>query len=213
MTRVADLDFTHTVVTFDDPAHPSGLVLGATHPLTDAPAYTAYVRWPDGGLAWLTSIAVWPMDGHPWAVVNRFDVDADDDAVPALSPGSRERRGGGEMRVTDDLEAGRRTLDPEHAPSRPLRVDALARREDAPSTVTPWIVLVEDGRDATAPSKITVLDGVGEVPSGLLLLGDARLASRLRADGSVRTSVDPLGDLPRRMRARVPQRLTLEHTA
>lgn len=213
MRRVADLDFAHAVVTFDDPAHPGGIVLAATHPLSDAPLYSAYVRWPDGSLAWLTSIAVWSMDGHPWAIVNRFDVEPDDPDLPTLVPGARERRGGGEMRVTDDLEAGRRTLDPVHTPSHPVRVDALARRDDISNPASLWSVLVEDGRDASTSSRITVLDGVGDVPSGLLLLGEARLASRLQAEGSVRTPVDVCGDLPRRVRAQIPRSLTLERTA
>lgn len=213
MRHVADLDFTYTVVTFDDPAHPSGLVLAATQPLTDAPSYSAYVRWPDDQFAWLTSIAARSMDGHPWAIVNRFDVDPDVDAVATPASGLGPRRGGGEMHVTDDLEAGRRTLDRAHTPSRPVRVDALARRENSPHAVAPWNVLVEDGRDAVTPSRITILDGFGEVPSGLLLLGEAMLASRLRAEGSVRTSVDTLAEVPRRVRSRIPQRLALDRTA
>ncbi|WP_454168370.1 hypothetical protein [Microbacterium paulum] len=98
-------------------------------------------------------------------------------------------------------------------PSHPVRVDALARHDDISNPASLWSVLVEDGRDALTSSRITVLDGVGDVPSGLLLLGEARLASRLQAEGSVRTPVDVCGDLPRRVRAQIPRSLTLERTA
>lgn len=206
MTRVAELDFSARVVTFDDPAHPSGVILDATRSLSDHPTYTAYVRYPDGRYAWLASVAVWARDEHPWAVVNSFTTDAD---AVAHTDGPCERRGGAEMQITDDLEAGARTLDPDRTPSRPVRVEAIALRGAHMSTV--WQLTVEDGRTARSLSTITVLDAGRDAPSGLALTAEPQLASRLRDDGApVRTEVTPAAESPgRRMRMGLPTTLVV----
>ena len=204
MTRVADLDFSARVVTFDDPAHPSGVILAATSALSERPTYTAYVRYPDGRYAWLASVAVWARDEHPWAVANSFTIDAD---AVAHAGGPRERRGGAELQITDDLEAGTRTLDPNRTPSRPARVEAIALRDGRMSTV--WQLTIEDGATPRSPSTITVLDAGRDVASGLTLTAEPQLASRLRADGApLRTNVGAAEEVVSlRARTRLPTTL------
>lgn len=211
MTSVSDLDFDATVVTFDDPAHPGGLVLAATHALTGAPAYAGYVRYPDGGFAWLSATAVWGMDGHPWALVHRHAVHADEPARPG---GPAAACSGGEMRITDDLEAGLHTLDPRRRPRRPRRLATTGVPSASPAAAD-WQLLVEDGIDDDAPSAITVLDAQGALPSGMRLRAAPGLASRLlAASEEVRSEVAlEARDLPRRLRSRVPDALVLRPPA
>lgn len=186
--RVADLDFTHPITITEGPAPWRGAQVIATAPLL-ASGIRAFVRIDVDGAqryAYVIDQGAAPRRSVIWATGLLFEVE-----------GTRSST------VPDRL----------HTPSHPVRVDALARRDDISNPASLWSVLVEDGRDASTSSRITVLDGVGDVPSGLLLLGEARLASRLQAEGSVRTPVDVCGDLPRRVRAQIPRSLTLERTA
>ncbi|MFT4229793.1 MAG: hypothetical protein QM602_05845 [Microbacterium sp.] len=206
MTPVSALAFDAAIVTFDDRRNSRGLVLAATRPLSAALSYTAYVRYPDGRFAWLSSSAVWAWGGQPWALVQRFDATADE---PALPGGPAVRVGGGEIRITDDLDAGLRALDPRHTPRRPRRVAATG--SPASTSASTWSVLVEDGVDEAAPSMITVLDAGGAVPSGLCLSAPPMLATRLLADtGALRASVsDPLDGIRARGRSCVPGTMLL----
>ncbi|MFT4214681.1 MAG: hypothetical protein QM622_07895 [Microbacterium sp.] len=206
MTPVSALAFDAAIVTFDDRGNPRGLELAATRPLTAALSYTAYVRYPDGRFAWLSSSAVWAWDGHPWALVRRYDATAEEPARPA---GPAMLVGGGEMRITDDLDAGLHTLDPKHTPRRPRRVAATG--SPASASASTWSVLVEDGIDEASASTITVLDAEGAVPSGLRLSAPPMLATRLLAGvGALHEPVSaPLDGVRARWRSRVPDTMVL----
>ncbi|MCR2799927.1 hypothetical protein QNO21_12415 [Microbacterium sp. zg-Y818] len=209
--RVRDLPFPFSVTTFDDPRHPGGLVVATTAPLGGDPAFHAFAAFPDGRFAWLASTATWGRDDHPWALVRRFHIDGD--ATADLPDGSRDPRlsGGGELTVTDDLEAGRRMLTPGRTPSRPARTRATAWAGITPgSPGDAMSVMVQDGVGHGDPATVTVLSG-GGVPSGLALQVDPQLAARLREGAAPVTTATalPTAGVPARVLRSIPAQLTL----
>ncbi|MEU1971205.1 hypothetical protein ABZ477_06105 [Microbacterium sp. NPDC019599] len=217
MTRIAELDFSHSVVTFDDPEHPSGLGIPTTQPLQGDP-FEAFARLGPDRYAWLTATAVWGENEHPWALVRRYDVDGDSDAhVPSRLPDPRLRLSG-EIVVTDDLEAGRAARSPGSAPRRPRRVQTRAWTED---DARPFDVVVTDGIADADPATLVVLAG-GGIPSGAAFLTEAGLAGRLaQSEENLTVDITPRGEVvpppaswwQRRALARLPRRIVVAGTA
>ena len=135
LTRVRDLAYVHTVATFDDREHPEGVELPSTAPLVSGASFGAFVRLPDSTFAWLSSTAVWDEDGHPWALVRRYRIDADAGGTPPPRPGDRRLNGGGELRITDAIESGLATLRGATHPDSPSGSASSRRNPDAAKRV------------------------------------------------------------------------------